>query len=84
MTRAFLWLFKALLWFVAISVAWVLLYAVVPPPTTPTMLFDSNGAQHRRPSTALVQEGDSIPDGAYCEWMPFQQGQAKAASKGKA
>ena len=35
--------FKWLLWFIAISVAWVLVYAVVPPPVTATMLFDSNG-----------------------------------------
>lgn len=32
------------LWFVGLSLAWVLLYAVVPPPITLTMLFDSNGA----------------------------------------
>ncbi len=44
MTRAFIWLLKATLWFVALSIAWVLLYALVPPPITPTMLFDSNGA----------------------------------------
>lgn len=24
----------------------------------------------------LVQEGDAIPEGPYCEWMPFQKGQA--------
>jgi hypothetical protein len=24
----------------------------------------------------LVQEGDPIPEGTYCEWMPFQKGQA--------
>ena len=35
--------FKWLLWFVAISVLWVLIYAVVPPPVTFTMLADSNG-----------------------------------------
>ncbi len=35
--------FKWLLWFVAITTAWVLVYAVVPPPITFTMLLDSNG-----------------------------------------
>ena len=37
--RPFKWLF----WFIAASVLWVLLYAVVPPPVTFTMLADSNG-----------------------------------------
>lgn len=44
MVSVIVWAAKAILWFVAISVAWVLLYAVVPPPTTLTMLFDSRGA----------------------------------------
>ena len=35
--------FKWLAWFMAISALWVLLYAVVPPPVTFTMLTDSNG-----------------------------------------
>src|SRR3546814_18169334 len=35
--------FKWLLWFIALSVMWVLVYAVVPPPVTLTMLLDSNG-----------------------------------------
>lgn len=35
--------FRWALWFVIISIAWVLLYAVVPPPVTLTMLFDRNG-----------------------------------------
>lgn len=35
--------FKWLLWFVILSVAWVLAYAVVPPPVTLTMLLDGNG-----------------------------------------
>src|SRR3546814_19568126 len=35
--------FKWLLWFVLISIAWVLLYTVMPPPVTFTMLADSSG-----------------------------------------
>src|SRR3546814_27231 len=35
--------FKWLLWFILISIAWVLVYAVVPPPVTFTMLADSSG-----------------------------------------
>lgn len=44
MRRLFRWLFLSTLWFVGLSTAWVLVYTVVPPPTTPTMLFDSHGA----------------------------------------
>jgi monofunctional glycosyltransferase len=32
-----------LLWFIIGSIAWVLLYAVVPPPVTLTMVLDGNG-----------------------------------------
>ena len=34
----------AILWFVGLSLLWVLLYTIVPPPTTITMLTDSSGA----------------------------------------
>ena len=34
---------KWLLWLIAFSVLWVLVYAVVPPPVTFTMLADRNG-----------------------------------------
>lgn len=39
-------------------------------------VFDSNGVSHSRTSVLLVQEDDPVPDGAYCEWMPYQKGQA--------
>src|SRR3546814_11740267 len=35
--------FKWLLWFIALSVLWVLVYAVVPPPVTLPMLLDRHG-----------------------------------------
>jgi monofunctional glycosyltransferase len=38
-TRPLRWL----LWFIIGSIAWVLLYAVVPPPVTLTMVLDGNG-----------------------------------------
>lgn len=41
-------------------------------------VFDANGAPHSRTSVLLVQDGQPAPDGYYCEWMPFQKGQAKA------
>ncbi|ASK87670.1 monofunctional biosynthetic peptidoglycan transglycosylase [Sphingorhabdus sp. SMR4y] len=36
-------LFKFLIYFILITVAWVGLYAIVPPPVTVTMLLDENG-----------------------------------------
>jgi monofunctional glycosyltransferase len=34
---------RSIIWFIVISVLWVLLYRFVPPPVTATMLMDSNG-----------------------------------------
>lgn len=43
------------------------------------MVINANGAPFAETSVTLVQEGDETPDeGCYCEWMPFQLGQAKA------
>lgn len=39
-------------------------------------VFDANGVPHPRTSVPLVQEGDEIPGGSHCEWMPYQKGQA--------
>jgi hypothetical protein len=42
------------------------------------MVIDANGVTHSRTSVALVQEGESPVVGAsFCEWMPYQIGQAK-------
>ena len=35
------WIFKAILWFVALSVLWVAIYRFVPPPVTVTMLTNA-------------------------------------------
>lgn len=43
MLRAFGCLFQLLFTLVILSVAWVGLYALVPPPVTATMLMDDNG-----------------------------------------
>ena len=41
------------------------------------VVFDANGTPFSRTSIALVQEGDPQPPGQrYCEWMPYQKGQA--------
>ena len=40
-------------------------------------VFDANGVVHSRTSVPLIQEGEAVPDvGNYCEWMPYQKGQA--------
>lgn len=40
-------------------------------------VFDANGVPHSRTSVTLVQDGDTTPSlGYYCEWMPYQKGQA--------
>jgi hypothetical protein len=40
-------------------------------------VFDSNGQPHSRTSVPLVQAGEDKPEhGYFCEWMPYQVGQA--------
>ena len=40
-------------------------------------VFDANGHAHSRTSVPVVQDGASVPgSGYYCEWMPYQKGQA--------
>lgn len=40
------------------------------------VVFDASGAPFSRTSVTLVQEGDPVPSGRYCEWMSYQKGQA--------
>ncbi len=43
-------------------------------------VVDQNGVIHSRTSVPLIQAGQKAPEqGFYCEWMPYQQGQAKKA-----
>ena len=40
-------------------------------------VIDANGDTHSRASVPLVQPEDEAPaNGFYCEWMPYQKGQA--------
>lgn len=39
-------------------------------------IFDSNGVSTNRTSVYLVQPGNERPSGGFCEWMPYQKGQA--------
>lgn len=41
-------------------------------------ISDANGKTFNRTSVQLRQPGDAVPVGDYCEWMPYQVGQAKA------
>jgi monofunctional glycosyltransferase len=43
--RALRWTFKGLLWFVGLSVLWVAVYRLVPPPFTATMAGDLLGGR---------------------------------------
>jgi hypothetical protein len=38
--------------------------------------FDANGKSYGFTSVTLRQTDDPAPDGDYCEWMPYQLGQA--------
>ena len=40
------------------------------------MVIDENGNPRSETSVSLVQEGAPVPQGNYCEWMPYQKGQA--------
>src|SRR5687768_11982283 len=39
-------------------------------------VFDSMGGTHARTYVTLIQAGEDAPEGEYCEWMPYQLGQA--------
>jgi hypothetical protein len=41
--------------------------------------FDSNGAFNSATSVLLWQEGNPRPGAGFCEWMPYQIGQAQKA-----
>jgi hypothetical protein len=43
-------------------------------------VFDANGNSHSRTSVTLIQDGAEPSEGGnYCEWMPYQKGQAAKA-----
>jgi|SRR6185295_1213670 len=39
-------------------------------------VVDSSGCGFSRSDVPLVQDGETPPQGRYCEWMPYQKGQA--------
>src|SRR3546814_11425826 len=84
--------FKWLLWFVLISIAWVLLYTVMPPPVTFTMLADSSGITKdwtglSRIDRTMVRAVIAAEDGQYCSHNGFDAAAIESAlernAKGK-
>lgn len=76
--RFFRIIFKALLYFVAGSIALTALYAVAPVPTTLTMLFDPNGAKRdwtvlSNISPNLVRAVIAAEDGKFCSHDGFDR-----------
>jgi monofunctional glycosyltransferase len=74
--RFFGFIFKSILWFIGISLALVLIYRVVPVPTTATMLFDHNGATRdweplSNISPNLVRAVIAAEDGKFCQHNGF-------------
>lgn len=47
-------------------------------------VIDHGGEARSRTSVPLRQPEDPTPGGMFCEWMPFQVGQAKAQEAEKA
>ena len=48
--------------------------------------LDANGEHKNQTSVPLIQEGQDQPYFSFCEWMPFQKGQAaktEALEQGK-
>lgn len=69
---------KWLLWFAALSALWVLIYAVVPPPVTFTMLADSNGITKDWTSLSgidrnMVRAVIAAEDGKFCSHDGFDR-----------
>ena len=76
LSRLSIFLFKAGLWFVAISLFLVLLFRFVPVPITATMLFDGNGATRDWESLSnispnLVRAVIAAEDGKFCQHSGF-------------
>ena len=79
-------LVKSIIYFVVGSVALVLIYAVVPVPTTLTMLFDTNGAkrdwrQISGISPNLVRAVIAAEDGKFCSHEGFDREAIERAMK---
>lgn len=43
-------------------------------------VINRGGTTSNQRSVILVQDGDPVPTGSHCTWMPYQVGQAKKAA----
>jgi hypothetical protein len=50
--------------------------AVVTDSIVNLSVIDAEGNQFGQKGVPLVQDGEQPPSMAYCEWMPYQKGQA--------
>lgn len=74
--RAIKFLFKLMVYFVLITVAWVGLYAIVPPPITVTMIMDENSITKDWTSFSdispnMVRAVIAAEDGKFCSHDGF-------------
>tara|TARA_R110002094_G_scaffold95377_1_gene96399 strand:+ start:47 stop:712 length:666 start_codon:yes stop_codon:yes gene_type:complete len=74
--RAIRFLFKFVLYFILITVAWVGIYAIVPPPVTATMILDENGitkdwTAFSDISPNMVRAVIAAEDGKFCNHNGF-------------
>ena len=74
--RAIKFLFKFVLYFILITVAWVGIYAIVPPPVTATMILDENGitkdwTAFSDISPNMVRAVIAAEDGKFCNHNGF-------------
>ncbi|MEQ8744627.1 monofunctional biosynthetic peptidoglycan transglycosylase [Parasphingorhabdus sp.] len=74
--RAIRFLFKFVLYFLLITVAWVGIYAIVPPPITVTMILDENGITKDWTSFSdispnMVRAVIAAEDGKFCSHDGF-------------
>ncbi|WP_339690532.1 monofunctional biosynthetic peptidoglycan transglycosylase [uncultured Parasphingorhabdus sp.] len=74
--RAIKFLFKFFIYFILITVAWVGLYAIVPPPITATMILDENSITKDWTSFSdispnMVRAVIAAEDGKFCSHDGF-------------
>jgi len=74
--RILVLVFKSILWFLLITVLWVLLYRFVPPPITATMMMDEHGATRDWTSMGNIDRSMAVAaiaaeDGHFCQHNGF-------------
>ncbi len=84
--RAIKFLFKFIVYFVLITVAWVGLYAIVPPPITATMIMDENSITKDWTSFSdispnMVRAVIAAEDGKFCSHDGFDTDAIQQAIK---